>query len=56
MVATEVKALAEQTARATQEIASQIGEIQGVTDQAVSAIGSITHRIEKLTPSRPALR
>ncbi len=48
VVATEVKALAEQTARATQEIASQIGEIQGVTDQAVSAIGSVTHRIRKI--------
>ncbi|MGC5780591.1 methyl-accepting chemotaxis protein [Methylobacterium sp. NFXW15] len=48
VVATEVKALAEQTARATQEIASQIGEIQGVTDQAVSAIGGITHRIREI--------
>lgn len=48
VVATEVKALAEQTARATQEIASQIGEIQGVTDQAVSAIGTIAHRIREI--------
>ena len=48
VVATEVKALAEQTARATQEIASQIGEIQTVTDQAVSAIGGISHRIREI--------
>ncbi|SEH35143.1 Methyl-accepting chemotaxis protein [Methylobacterium sp. 275MFSha3.1] len=48
VVATEVKALAEQTARATQEIASQIGEIQGVTDQAVTAIGGITGRIREI--------
>ncbi len=48
VVATEVKALAEQTARATQEIASQIGEIQGVTDQAVSAISGIAHRIREI--------
>jgi methyl-accepting chemotaxis protein len=48
VVATEVKALAEQTARVTQEISGQIGEIQGVTDQAVKAIGSITGRIQEI--------
>ncbi|MEE7505758.1 HAMP domain-containing methyl-accepting chemotaxis protein [Methylobacterium mesophilicum] len=48
VVATEVKALAEQTAKATEEIARQIGEVQGVTDQAVTAIGGITGRIREI--------
>ncbi len=48
VVATEVKALAEQTAKATQEIARQIGEVQGVTAQAVTAIGAITGRIREI--------
>ncbi|MGC5777937.1 methyl-accepting chemotaxis protein [Methylobacterium sp. NFXW15] len=48
VVATEVKELASQTARATEEIATQIGEIQGVTEQAVSAIGGITNRIREI--------
>ncbi|MGE8131921.1 methyl-accepting chemotaxis protein [Methylobacterium sp. NPDC080182] len=48
VVASEVKALAEQTAKATQEIARQIGEVQGVTTQAVTAIGGITDRIREI--------
>ncbi len=48
VVATEVKALAEQTAKATEEIARQIGEVQGVTAQAVTAIGGITGRIREI--------
>ena len=48
VVAAEVKELANQTARATDEIASQIGNIQGTTGQAVSAIGSITTRIKQI--------
>lgn len=48
VVATEVKELASQTARATEEIAAQIGEIQGVTDQAVGAISTITGRIREI--------
>jgi methyl-accepting chemotaxis protein len=48
VVAAEVKELASQTAKATEEIAGQIGEIQGVTDQAVSAIGAITGRIREI--------
>ena len=48
VVASEVKALAEQTARATQEISGQIGRIQGVTGQAVGAIGAITARIREI--------
>ncbi|WP_336487899.1 methyl-accepting chemotaxis protein [Methylobacterium nigriterrae] len=49
VVANEVKALADQTARATQEIAGQIGQIQGSTGQAVSAIESITGRIREIS-------
>ncbi|SFG79136.1 methyl-accepting chemotaxis protein [Methylobacterium gossipiicola] len=48
VVASEVKALAEQTARATEEIGRQIDEVQGVTAQAVTAIGGITGRIREI--------
>ena len=41
VVASEVKNLANQTAKATEEISNQIGGIQGATQEAVSAIGSI---------------
>jgi methyl-accepting chemotaxis protein len=41
VVATEVKALASQTAKATEEIAEQIGSIQNLTDQTVAAIRTI---------------
>ncbi|MET3414973.1 HAMP domain-containing methyl-accepting chemotaxis protein [Methylobacterium sp. 1030] len=48
VVASEVKALAEQTAKATEEISQQIGQIQGVTAQAVTAIGGIMGRIREI--------
>ena len=48
VVAAEVKALADQTARATEEISAQIGRIQGSTDQAVGAIGGIGTRIREI--------
>ncbi|MGX7708591.1 methyl-accepting chemotaxis protein [Methylobacterium sp. Gmos1] len=48
VVAAEVKELANQTGRATEEIARQIGEVQGVTDQAAAAIGGITGRIREI--------
>ena len=48
VVAAEVKALAEQTARATGEIASQIGQIQASTGQAVASIAGITERIREI--------
>ncbi len=48
VVAAEVKELASQTAKATEEIAQHIGEVQGVTDQAVMAIGGITGRIREI--------
>ena len=49
VVAAEVKELANQTARATEEISGQIGRIQGTTENAVAAIGSITGRIEEIS-------
>ncbi|AWN37017.1 methyl-accepting chemotaxis protein [Methylobacterium radiodurans] len=49
VVAAEVKELAAQTARATEEISTQIGRIQGSTGQAVTAIGGITERIRELS-------
>ena len=41
VVASEVKALAIQTAKATEEISSQIGELQSATKQAVDNVGAI---------------
>ncbi|SMH33318.1 methyl-accepting chemotaxis protein [Azospirillum agricola] len=41
VVATEVKGLADQTAKATDEIAAQVNAMQSVTRDAASAIGSI---------------
>ncbi|MGE8125712.1 methyl-accepting chemotaxis protein [Methylobacterium sp. NPDC080182] len=49
VVAAEVKALAEQTARATEEIAGQIARVQASTEQAASAIGSITTRVDEIS-------
>ena len=48
VVASEVKALAEQTARATDEISGQIARVQASTGEAVTAIGSITVRIQEI--------
>lgn len=48
VVATEVKELASQTGRATDEISLQISQIQSATEQAVSAIGSIAQRIGEI--------
>ncbi|MGO8915066.1 MAG: methyl-accepting chemotaxis protein [Stellaceae bacterium] len=49
VVASEVKALATQTAKATEDIAAQIGEIQGATRDAVSAIAEITKTIGRIS-------
>ena len=49
MVASEVKALAEQTAKATGEISQQISGIQGATQESVTAIREISSTIEKLS-------
>ena len=48
VVAAEVKGLAGQTARATEEISSQIGRIQGATGEAVGAIGDIGRTVEEM--------
>ncbi|AWN34619.1 methyl-accepting chemotaxis protein [Methylobacterium radiodurans] len=49
VVAAEVKELASQTARATEEISGQITRIQGATGQAVQAIGGIGARIQEIS-------
>ena len=49
VVAAEVKALAEQTARATGEISGQIAAIQSATSEAVDAIGTITAAVTELS-------
>lgn len=48
VVATEVKSLAAQTSKATDEIASQIGAVQAVTGDAVSAIEAINRTIGEI--------
>jgi NO-binding membrane sensor protein with MHYT domain/methyl-accepting chemotaxis protein len=48
VVASEVKALAVQTAKATDVIAGQIAAVQSSTQSAVRAIGSITGRMEEI--------
>ncbi|NVK33519.1 MAG: cache domain-containing protein [Rhodobacteraceae bacterium] len=48
VVAAEVKELATQTSKATEEISSQISSIQGETSHAVDAIGSITETVAKI--------
>ena len=48
VVAGEVKSLATQTAKATEEISQQIGEIQGATTDAASAIRTIAETVEQI--------
>lgn len=49
VVASEVKALAEQTGKATGEIGQQISGIQSATQESVAAINDIRNSIEKLS-------
>jgi methyl-accepting chemotaxis protein/aerotaxis receptor len=49
VVASEVKALAEQTGKATGEIGQQISGIQSATRESVAAINEIRNSIEKLS-------
>ena len=49
VVAAEVKELSNQTAKATEEVAAQIGQVQGATDQAVRAIEGISARIQEIS-------
>lgn len=55
VVASEVKTLASQTAKATEEISSQISEIQASTGDAVFAIGSISITMEKVSEYTQAI-
>lgn len=48
VVASEVKSLAVQTARATEDISSQILEVQGSTAKAVEAIWRIANRMQEI--------
>jgi len=48
VVAGEVKNLANQTAKATEEIVSQVGSVQSATNDAVKAIGEISHVIAEI--------
>ncbi|GEP10492.1 methyl-accepting chemotaxis protein [Methylobacterium gnaphalii] len=49
VVAAEVKELASQTAKATEEITGQIEKIRGATDKSVSAIDGIAGRIREIS-------
>jgi len=55
VVASEVKNLANQTARATDEISSQIGGIQNATKGSAEAIASITKTIGKISETTTAI-
>ena len=55
VVAGEVKALAEQTARATEQIRTQIAATQGATREAVEAIASIGATIRTLNEASAAI-
>ena len=48
VVASEVKALAVQTAKATEDIAAQIATVQSSTQSTVGAIGSISARMQEI--------
>src|SRR5260221_6508584 len=49
VVASEVKSLAGQTARATQDIATQIGSIQSATRDAAQAIEQVSSIIDDMS-------
>jgi len=55
VVATEVKALANQTAKATEEIAMQIGAMQSATGDTVTRIGDISKTIEEINQITTAI-
>ncbi|MGP9822779.1 methyl-accepting chemotaxis protein [Salinarimonas sp. NSM] len=55
VVAAEVKALATQTAKATEEIARHIVGVQGSTDGAVGAIRQITERMREIDVATAAI-
>ena len=49
VVASEVKALASQTAKATEEISAQVAAMQSSTSEAVASIGGITQTIARMS-------
>jgi methyl-accepting chemotaxis protein len=49
VVASEVKALASQTAKATEEISAQVAAMQASTSEAVTSIGGITQTIARMS-------
>ena len=49
VVASEVKALASQTAKATEEITAQISDMQAATDASVKALGDIRTTIDQIS-------
>jgi methyl-accepting chemotaxis protein len=55
VVASEVKALASQTAKATDEISAQVGAIQGATRSSVAAIQGITTTIGQVSEIASAI-
>jgi len=55
VVAAEVKELANQTARATEEITQQINAIQGTTGEAVTAIEAIAAQIRSMSQTADAI-
>ena len=56
VVATEVKNLAGQTSKAKEDISTQVGVIQGATEDAVGAIQSIASSFENVNESVGAVR
>ncbi|MGX9965211.1 methyl-accepting chemotaxis protein [Roseomonas sp. F4] len=55
VVASEVKALAAETAKATEEIGAQIGQIQGATGHVVEAFRSVSAVIEEVNQIAAAI-
>ncbi len=55
VVAGEVKSLANQTAKATEEIGQQIGGVQQTTGEAVAAIQTISQTIEEISGIQAAI-
>jgi methyl-accepting chemotaxis protein len=55
VVASEVKALAVQTARATDDIAAQIAAVQSSTHSAVGAIGNVAGRMQEISQLTAAI-
>lgn len=55
VVASEVKNLAMQTGRATEDIASQVSGMQSATNSAVAAIGTIGERIDEISEIAAAI-